>query len=229
MLNIIENKTINAREFRVISEQENLYKFLNCDFSKCKIEEMNLENMLFENCNMEEISFLNIEIAKCYFLKTNLKKTEFFGCSIDNSIFEICNMANCDFSNSNTHRDSKIYWTKFKDCKMTGVNFNNFRSNKITFENCILRLAYFYGFNFKKQTIIGLDLSEADLCDCNFDEAILENSSLRNVNFKGINTFYNADLRGCDIGGVNSERIKGSFISKAQATELLGKLNIKVI
>ena len=112
---------------------------------------------------------------------------------------------------------------------MIGANFYNFRSNKVTFENCNLKLAYFYGFNFKKQTIIGLDLSEADLCDCNFDEAILENSSLRNANFKGANTFYNADLRGCDIGGVNPERIIGSFISKTQATELLSKLNIKVL
>ncbi len=228
-LNIIESKNINVEEFKNISKEEKHYKFIDCNFYQCKIEDLEIQNMIFENCNMEEMYFLNTEISNCHFFKTNLQKTEFSGCLVDNDIFEVCNLANCDFSNSNSNKNSKLNWTKFKDCKMVGANFYNSKSNKITFENCILRLAYFYGFNFKKQTIIGLDLSEADICDCNFDEAVLENCLLRNANFKGINSFYNTDLRSCDISGVKAEKIIGSFVSKTQATELLSKLNIKVI
>ena len=227
MLNIIENEVINIQKLESFLKEEKQYKFINCNFFECKINDLELENVIFENCNMEEITFLDTKISNCNFSKTNIQKAEFLGCSIDNCIFDTCNLANCNFSNSN--KNLKLYWTKFKNCRMIGSNFYGIQSNKITFENCILRLSYFYGFNFKKQTITGLDLTEADICDCNFDEAILENSSFRNANFKGINSFYNTDLRDCDIGGIKSEKIMGSFISKTQATELLSKLSIKVI
>lgn len=112
---------------------------------------------------------------------------------------------------------------------MIGVNFSELVSNKVTFENCVLRFSTFFGFKLKKQTILGLDLTEADIIECDFDDSIFENSSMRNANFRAVVSFFNADLRGCDLGGVKAEKINGSFISKNQATDLLNKLNIKVI
>lgn len=204
-------------------------KFLNCSFFECDFRDCNLENFEFEGCTMIEADFFCSKFESCTFKKCDLQKSSFSSCSINNCIFENCNMSNSDFSNALSSGITKIYWTKFSNCKMTGANFLNSKSNKITFENCILRLANFYGFTFKKQTIIGLDLAEADICDCNFDESIFENSFMRNANFKGNISFHNTDLRGCDISGVKAEKIMGAFISKSQATDLLSKLNIKVI
>lgn len=52
-LNIIESKNINVEEFKNISKEEKYHKFIDCNFYQCKIKDLEIQNMIFENCNME--------------------------------------------------------------------------------------------------------------------------------------------------------------------------------
>ncbi|MDD2840120.1 MAG: pentapeptide repeat-containing protein [Rickettsiales bacterium] len=213
----------------IIIQQENLNtKFIEKDFSNIDINDAKFENCEFENCNFDNSKLIDCEFNNCSFKKISMQKCEFAGTIINNCNFSTCNLSNIDFSSSNIN--AKMFNIKFIDCKMVGANFLKLKSSKVEFKNCLLRMVYFFGFNLKKQVLDGLDFTEADICDCNFEEAVFEeNCSFRKVNFKGSNNFKNADLRGCDIGNVSPDKIQGAFISKSQATELLSKLDIKVI
>lgn len=224
---MIMQKTVSQN---IILNSGNLDKiFKDGNFTNINISDTKFENCEFEDCSFDESKFLDCEFSNCSFKKTSMQKCEFSGTVLNNCEFSTCNLSNIDFVNSSL-LNAKMFNVKFTDCKMIGANFLKVKSDKVEFKNCLLRMAYFFGFNLKKQILIGLDFTEADICDCNFEGAIFEeNCSFRKVNFKGSNNFKNTDLRGCDIGNVSPDKIQGGFISKSQATEILSKLDIKVI
>ena len=83
-------------------------------------------------------------------------------------------------------------------------------------------------------TLKGINLSDAEICNCDFTEVVFEDCSLGGAQFKGSNSFRYSDLRGCEIGNLqykNNEvsNFKGAFVSKSQASDILSGLDIKVL
>ena len=86
-------------------------------------------------------------------------------------------------------------------------------------------------FNFKGQTLYGLNFNGAELNACDFRDTIWENCSLREAVLRQCR-FKEADLRGCDLGCFSyndAANLKGSFISKSQAEDILSALAITVL
>jgi uncharacterized protein YjbI with pentapeptide repeats len=99
------------------------------------------------------------------------------------------------------------------------------------FTNTLLVSAKLAGFDFRKERLVGVDLSSADLGKCDFREAVFEASSLREANIEGAR-FQDADLRGADIGGLSilsqAGRFRGAVVSALQAELILSETGIKV-
>ena len=86
-------------------------------------------------------------------------------------------------------------------------------------------------FNFKKLTLRELNFNGAELNDCDFRDTIWEDCSMREAVIRQCR-FKGADLRGCDLGGLTfseAANLKGAYISKAQASDILAALAITVL
>lgn len=80
----------------------------------------------------------------------------------------------------------------------------------------------------------GVNLSNSEICNCDFTEVVFEDCSLRGAKFRGSNSFRYSDLRGCDIGNLQYRdneisNFKGAFVSSNQASDILSGLDIKVL
>jgi fluoroquinolone resistance protein len=78
-------------------------------------------------------------------------------------------------------------------------------------------------FRFHKQTLKGLDFTDADLAGTDFRDSRLLDCSLRNASLRGCR-FDGADLRACDLGQItlaDAPHLRKAVISKDQAADLL--------
>ena len=99
------------------------------------------------------------------------------------------------------------------------------------FKQCQLCYCFMPDFNFKKLTLNELNFNGAELNGCDFRDTIWENCSMREATIRQCR-FKGADLRGCDLGGLTfseAGNLKGSYISKSQASDILGALAITVL
>ena len=85
--------------------------------------------------------------------------------------------------------------------------------------------------SFRRQTLTQVDLSGALLEGADFRDAVFEECSLRDAQLLRAR-FEGADLRGADLGGIrlgDAAHFRGAIISRAQATDLLKELGLRVL
>jgi len=138
--------------------------------------------------------------------------------------------SDCDFNNG-SFRGATLTSTRFSACKLTGVDLAEVHTFDIAFLDCLLVAARLPKVTFRKEKLVGIDFSMADLSDCDFRDAVFERSSLREANIERAN-FAGADLRGADLGGLNllrdRQRFRGAVISAAQAELVLDEYGFRV-
>lgn len=120
--------------------------------------------------------------------------------------------------------------TRFVDCKLTGADFTEARAMDIHFEEVLLVSAKLPGFSFRKETLRRVDFSGADLRKGDFRMTVFEECSLREAMVAG-SRFDGSDMRGADLGGlrlVDAALFRGATISRDQAGQLLGELELNV-
>jgi len=136
----------------------------------------------------------------------------------------------CDLNNSQW-RGARLGAAVFERCKLTGADLSEIKAFDLRFDETLLINAKLPGFSFRKQLLQRIDFSAADLRKCDFRDARFEECSLREAHLADAR-FDGADLRGADLGGLrlnDASRFRGATISRAQASQLLGELGLKVL
>ena len=189
------------------------------------LRSLELSSFVFERCSLVETNFTGATVEFARFDHCRGAKADFSGANCTEALF-----ADCDFNNGTFH-GATLTSTRFKSCKLTGADFAKVHTFDIGFVDCLLVAARLPSMNFRKEKLVGIDLSMADLSDCDFRDASFERSSLREANIERAQ-FQNADLRGADLGGLNllkdRTRFRGAIISAAQAELALGEYGFRV-
>ncbi len=105
-----------------------------------------IEDEIFENCNFKNTPPTKGEYQYCRFVNCDFSNVD-----ISDFMYIECEFSGCNFSmarlTKTTFRD-----TKFWDCKMLGLHFDdcNEFGLSFSFENCILHHSTFYKTKIKK-------------------------------------------------------------------------------
>lgn len=220
----IEDRTLARADITALMGDDPV-RLLGCNLDETRLADLDLTGWVFERCS----------VARTDFGSATLEMTRWLNCRGAFAIFRSANFEDAvirasDFNNA-SFRGATLSSASFEDCKLTGCDMAEAKSMDVRFTNTLLVSAKLPGFNFRKDKLVGVDLSSADLAKCDFRETVFENSSLREANIDQAR-FQDADLRGADIGGLSilaqAGRFKGAVVSAAQAELILSQTGIKV-
>lgn len=200
-------------------------RLVGCNLDEAKLADLDLTGWVFERCSLARTDFGKAELELARFLNCRGAFALFRGANLEDAAFR-----SSDFNNA-SFRGATLSSASFEDCKLTGCDMADTKSMDVRFTNTLLVSAKLPGFNFRKETLVGVDLSLADLAKCDFREASFENCSIREANIEEAR-FQDADLRGADLGGLSilaqAGRFKGAVVSAAQAELILSQTGLKV-
>lgn len=179
--------------------------FDKADFTANPLAKGDYENCVFKNCN-----FSNSDLAALKFIEC-----EFWSCNVS-----LATLTGTAF------RD-----VRFKDCKMLGLLFytcNDFGFS-VSFDNCILNHASFYGVKIKKTLFKNVRLIEVDFTDCDVSHSVFDACDLAGAKFENT-VLEKADLRTAFNYSIDPERnrIKKARFSLTGIAGLLDTYDIEI-
>jgi fluoroquinolone resistance protein len=188
-------------------------------------EEKELATIKIENLDLQNEILIDREYDGCTFTGVNFQSVDF-----SRSRFLDCNFVSCDFSNSRFNR-ATIRDCEFSSCKLLGIDWTAAGEvSNIRFLSCELR----YG-NFTRLKLRRLHIDQSSARDCEFGDADLSGSYLKNNDFQGA-TFSKANLSKCDFTGSTniSLNLKDSIVTDAkipvnEALAMMSTFGIKIV
>ncbi|MCB1111100.1 MAG: gamma-glutamyl-gamma-aminobutyrate hydrolase family protein [Chlamydiia bacterium] len=113
--------------------------FENCEFTECHFSNASLTEVTFETCTLSNISFLNAKMSTCRFHHCNLQEVMFTGAIIDSSEFSLCSII------GNSFEDASITSTEFINSTLAATHFLEVSTEDSSFIKCNLKDAVFFG------------------------------------------------------------------------------------
>lgn len=220
----IEDRTLTRDDIAGLTGDDPV-RLLGCSLDAVGLSDLEFTGWVFERCSLARTDFGKAELELARFLNCRGAFALFSGANLEDAVFRASDFNNASF------RGATLSSAAFEDCKLTGCDLTEAKSLDVRFTNTLLVSAKLPGFNFRKETLVGVDLSSADLAKCDFREATFENCSIREANIEQAR-FENADLRGADLGGLSilaqAGRFKGAVVSAAQAELILSQTGLRV-
>ena len=220
----IEDRTLNRADIAALAGDEPV-RLAGCTLDETKLAELDLTGWVFERCSLARTDFGKSELELARFVNCRGAFALFSRANLEDAVFRASDFNNASF------RGATLSSASFEDCKLTGCDMTEAKSMGVRFTNTLLVSAKLPGFNFRKDQLVGVDLSSADLAKCDFREASFENCSIREANIDQAR-FEDADLRGADLGGLSilaqAGRFRGAVVSAAQAELILSQTGLKV-
>jgi uncharacterized protein YjbI with pentapeptide repeats len=206
---------------------ENARKITLIDYIKTAMEDdSSIENMIFENEELDEADFSSIEFEKVKFINCSFKKCNFSRSRFYHTEFINCNLSLSDFS--------KTFWKKvmISESNVVGGRFLESLMKETKIIKSILDYANFY------HAVIDNCIIENCKCiESSFAETKLKKLTLKEIIFTGTD-FFKTSLRGidlshCIIDGIKISadlfELKGATLSAEQAIELIRVFDIEVV
>jgi uncharacterized protein YjbI with pentapeptide repeats len=220
----IEGQTLSRTDIAARVGEEPV-RLVECELEGVTIGKLDLSGWVFERCRLGRTDFSGTTLELTQWSNCRGANAGFKGANIEDAVFR-----SSDFNNA-SFRSAVLASARFEDCKLTGADFTDARMLDVAFANTLLVSARLQGLDFRKQHLVGVDLSSADLANGDFRDATFEQCSLREANIEGAR-FENADLRGADLGGLDilgkPGRFRGAVVSAAQAELILSQTGIRV-
>ena len=132
-IGVLQNQTFTNVIFLDISNAT----LTECNFKRCKLNEVNFSKIELVNC-----SFTN-----CEFNGVDFKKTEFLNSTLDSCIFNDSNLTRTDFDwTSENRNDCLIIKCQFFNCQLAGNTFSCGKLQDPIFVNSSLQGVSFIDF-----------------------------------------------------------------------------------
>ncbi len=197
---------------------------IDCDLEEADLSRLDLTEWTFERCGLRHTDFTGARLDGTKWLSCKGATANFSGAVLTDALFQ-----SSDFNNA-SFRGATLASAMIRGCKLTGADLSDAKSLNLRLEETLAISARMPSLGFRKQTLLRVDFSQADLRKCDFRATVFEECSLRDAHVVGAH-FENADLRGADLGGfrlTDASLFRGATISRAQAGQLLGELGLKV-
>lgn len=169
--------------------------------------------------------FGDVEYENCRFLNCQLNKHD-----LSHAMFVDCSFEGCDLSMANI-ADAGFRKVHFKECKLLGLRFEHSTPLlfEVSFDNCQLNLASFYGMKLKGASFINCEMQETDLTEADLTQATITNCNLTGAMFDRTD-LTKADLRGSEGFQIDpvENKVKGAQFSRESLDGLLGRFQIRI-
>lgn len=161
--------------------------FENKNLNGAEFSHSRVKNCDFKNNGLKGANFRESKLINCEFRSSDLEGADFQDSDISKGVFFESNMENLDFSFATisqtlTNRTS-IDSCSLNNTKFIGSTCNGIRISKSSFKGSNLNFCQF---------------NDSIITFSDFSETILVNASMKNSNLSGC-IFINADLRGADL------------------------------
>jgi fluoroquinolone resistance protein len=172
----------------------------------------------FINKNINEIELDDKELEQCIFKNCDLSNVSFVGFNFIEVLFEDCNLSLIKIDNAFLQN------VTFKNCKLSGIIFDNCKDFGLAlrFENCVLDYT-----SFAKKKLVGTHFIDCKIKEGNFDQSDLKKSVFANCDLLNT-SFTNNDLTHCDFSTAHnflidpaSNQIKKAKFSRQELAGLL--------
>jgi uncharacterized protein YjbI with pentapeptide repeats len=171
-----------------------------------KINHREFEDCIFKNCDFSNSDFSNNTFMDCEFIDCNLAMTNLTGTSLKTVSFKNCKLLGIHF---NTCTDF-LFTVLFQDCVLDYSSFANKKMPKTKFNSC----------SMKEVNFAGATLSNSVLENCNLDNAVFNETQLKEVDFT---TAYNYKI------DPEFNPMKKAKFSTQGIIGLLDKYDIKIL
>jgi len=168
----IENTSFDSCQFYGIDFTENFV-----------IDNINIYDCIFENCDLSNIEFNARGIHRCIFKNCKLMGTNFYTSSLSNIVFNevnalYINFANCDLKNIS------ITNSIFKGCNMMETT---------------TKILLLDNVDFREAEIYKTDLTDVDFSNSNIDGITIDIASLKGIKVNSFQAMSLATLLGIKV------------------------------
>ena len=199
--------------------------FENCTFDEEDLSGLVLEGLRFSGCSFLDTRLTCSKLQDTVWQRCKMGRVDFSLTDLSNARFEVC-----DLHLSKWVR-ARIAALHIEDSKLSGAVFNETQGLDVTLRNCKLVGTTLRAINFRKQTLVQLDFSDADLGGCNFQDTVFDGGSLRGASLRGVN-LKGADLRSVELGSITlydlNHSFQGACLSVDQAVQLVSSMGVMV-
>lgn len=216
------------------------HKFVGCVVDGAIFTDISLESSVWENCSFIGASFKSVDMSHARFRNCQFydrKKSiggSFRFSTMNHAEFDACDMTLAELFRCDAHGIA------FKKCRMLGANLSEANFSRLFSKTVIRTEAIFQDCNLEQADFAAVNLSQCEIVDCNLTDAVLSQANLFSANMQrsvlvdavvsGAN-FGGADLRGCEVDGLNlldMANYEGLMITHDHAPGLLRTLGIDV-
>jgi uncharacterized protein YjbI with pentapeptide repeats len=138
-------------------------------FINKKVNNREFEDCIFKKCDFSNSDFSNNTFMDCEFIDCNLSMTQLRGTSLKTVNFSNCKLLGIEFQSCTDF----LFAGNFQDCVLDYSSFANKKIPKTKFNNC----------SMKEVSFIGANLTQSVFDNCNLDNAIFNDTQLKEVNF----------------------------------------------
>jgi len=158
--------------------------FSDADLTGATLGKSNIVNTQFERCKMADKMDM--------FLETKFTQSSFTGSDMHKSIFIDADISGCNFSEADLTESNFINpimkSVDFSDANLIGVNFVKAQADLSNFDNAIMKNVRFVGeSSLVKASFVASEINEANLRDCNLEQANFTEAYLHKSDFSGAN------------------------------------------
>jgi len=129
-------------------------KYEDVTFDYCDLRKIDMMDVVFENCNLSNISFS----------KGSIYRTEFINCKLMGTRFDECSMKNVLFNSSLGK------YSNFAYAKLDGVNIIESDFQSSVFQELQIKKLAFDSTNLSKAVFYNTKLKGIDFTTCNIDD-----------------------------------------------------------
>lgn len=189
-----------------------------------------MASTFYEDQTFEQTVYTGTIAAKGEFVHCNFNNCDFTSFDLGKWELEDCVFTQCNFTMAQV-RKTKMRDVRFKNCKLMGLDFSGCDEFlfSVSFENCQLDYASFFGRKMKKTKFISCSMRETNLEEADFSQAIFDHCDLLAASFVQTN-LEQADLRTALNYGIDPEqnKIKKAKFSVQGLPGLLTKYDIEI-
>lgn len=185
----------------------------NADWYARELSGETHDRVLFTDLDLTEAKLQGMTFNECVFRRAQ------FNCSVHrDGAFVNCTFTNCSF-----------FETSFTECKLLGSTFDRCTFDLMRVTGGNWSHAGLAGADFRKVSMEGVRLREADLTGARCQGAVLRECDLTSAWLTGA-VLTECDLRGSELAGIEPESVslRGAIITVEQAVVIVEALGLEV-
>ena len=189
----------------------------DCSLQDADFSHLDCDELRISHCDLRRARFRHADIVESHFTDSNCASAKF-----QNAKMNLSRLTGCDFSLC-SFEGASLFGADLTGSRFRAVTFGKTNIDGATIDRVSFVLASIAHKSLRKQRLIGVDFSEADLSGSDFTQAVFEDCRLESPIVSPETSFAGADLRGARLSNLRLDivRATGAVISRSGASGFL--------